>query len=81
MQSEMAKAAKEAYEAGASVVHIHFRDQRPGKGHLPTWWVDASFSEHSCLVSWYFATESRSISRLHVYRLVDQYLDCFPLRF
>lgn len=34
---EMATAAKEAYDAGASVVHIHFRDQRPGKGHLPTW--------------------------------------------
>ena len=33
----MAKAAKECYDAGASVVHIHFRDQRAGKGHLPTW--------------------------------------------
>ena len=27
----------QAYDAGASIVHIHFRDQRPGKGHLPTW--------------------------------------------
>jgi 3-keto-5-aminohexanoate cleavage enzyme len=35
--SEMATAAAEAYDAGASVVHIHFRDQRPGKGHLPSW--------------------------------------------
>jgi 3-keto-5-aminohexanoate cleavage enzyme len=35
--AEMAKAAAEAYDAGASVVHIHFRDQRPGKGHLPSW--------------------------------------------
>ena len=26
-----------AYDAGASVVHVHFRDQRPGMGHLPTW--------------------------------------------
>ena len=34
---EMAIAASEAYDAGASVVHIHFRDQRPGKGHLPSW--------------------------------------------
>ena len=34
---EMAVAASEAYDAGASVVHIHFRDQRPGKGHLPSW--------------------------------------------
>jgi 3-keto-5-aminohexanoate cleavage enzyme len=34
---EMAFAAAQAYDAGASVVHIHFRDQRPGKGHLPCW--------------------------------------------
>eukprot|EP00051_Salpingoeca_urceolata_P033728 m.22050 g.22050 ORF g.22050 m.22050 type:complete len:335 (+) comp6661_c0_seq1:368-1372(+) len=34
---EMATAAEEAYNAGASVVHIHFRDQRPDKGHLPSW--------------------------------------------
>jgi 3-keto-5-aminohexanoate cleavage enzyme len=34
---EMATAASEAYDAGASVVHVHFRDQRPGKGHLPSW--------------------------------------------
>eukprot|EP00943_MAST-04B_sp_MAST-4B-sp1_P004140 g4140.t1 len=34
---EMATAASEAYDAGASIVHIHFRDQRPGKGHLPSW--------------------------------------------
>ena len=35
--SELAIAASEAYDSGASVVHIHFRDQKPGKGHLPTW--------------------------------------------
>ena len=34
---EMATAAAQAYDEGASVVHIHFRDQRPGMGHLPTW--------------------------------------------
>ena len=34
---EMADAAQEAYNAGASVVHLHFRNQNPGKGHLPTW--------------------------------------------
>ena len=27
----------QAYNAGASVVHIHIRDQRPGKGHIPSW--------------------------------------------
>ena len=34
---EMAKAAKEAYDAGASVMHLHFRDQRPNMGFMPTW--------------------------------------------
>lgn len=34
---EMANHALEAYNAGASIVHCHFRDQNPGKGHLPTW--------------------------------------------
>jgi len=35
--AEMAASAKQAYDAGASVMHIHFRDQRPGMGYLPTW--------------------------------------------
>jgi uncharacterized protein (DUF849 family) len=34
---ELAIAAGQAYDAGASVVHVHFRDQRAGKGNLPTW--------------------------------------------
>eukprot|EP00048_Salpingoeca_helianthica_P016316 m.231652 g.231652 ORF g.231652 m.231652 type:complete len:328 (-) comp18434_c0_seq1:26-1009(-) len=34
---EMAVAAKQAWDEGATIVHIHFRDQRPGKGHLPSW--------------------------------------------
>jgi uncharacterized protein (DUF849 family) len=34
---EMAAAAEQAWNAGATVVHCHFRDQRPGMGALPTW--------------------------------------------
>ncbi|MDP6934302.1 MAG: 3-keto-5-aminohexanoate cleavage protein [Myxococcota bacterium] len=34
---EMARAAREAVDAGASVVHLHFRNQEPGMGFLPTW--------------------------------------------
>ena len=34
---EMAEAAAQAYDAGAAVVHCHFRDQRDGMGALPTW--------------------------------------------
>ena len=34
---EMACEAKAAFEAGASVMHVHFRHQGTGKGHLPSW--------------------------------------------
>ena len=34
---EMAASAREAFEAGATVMHVHFRQQEPGKGHLPSW--------------------------------------------
>jgi uncharacterized protein (DUF849 family) len=35
--AEMAAEARRAYDAGASIVHVHYRDQREGRGHLPTW--------------------------------------------
>lgn len=35
--AEMAAQAKQAFDSGASVMHIHFRQQQPGKGHLPSW--------------------------------------------
>lgn len=34
---EMAKEARRAFEAGASIVHVHFRNQEPGAGRLPSW--------------------------------------------
>jgi len=34
---EMADAAEQAFNAGASLVHCHFRNQLEGLGHLPTW--------------------------------------------
>ena len=34
---ELAREARRACDAGASVVHVHFRHQAPGKGHLPSW--------------------------------------------
>jgi 3-keto-5-aminohexanoate cleavage enzyme len=34
---EMAREAKRAYDAGASVIHVHFRRLEPGMGHLPSW--------------------------------------------
>lgn len=34
---QMAAEARRARDAGASVVHVHFRMQEPGMGRLPTW--------------------------------------------
>ncbi len=34
---QLAQEARRAYDAGASVVHVHFRQQAAGKGHLPSW--------------------------------------------
>jgi uncharacterized protein (DUF849 family) len=35
--AEMAASAREAFNAGASVMHVHYRNQTPGLGHLPSW--------------------------------------------
>jgi len=34
---EMAASAREAFDAGASIMHVHFRMQQPGLGHMPSW--------------------------------------------
>ncbi|MCF8200016.1 MAG: 3-keto-5-aminohexanoate cleavage protein [Sulfuritalea sp.] len=34
---QMAAAAREAYDAGAAIMHVHLRRQEPGMGHLPSW--------------------------------------------
>jgi len=39
---EMAASAKEAYDAGASVMHLHFRNQTPGLGRFPSWEPDVA---------------------------------------
>src|SRR4051794_6416212 len=39
---QMAAEAKAAFNAGASVMHIHLRQQAPGQGHLPSWDVSVS---------------------------------------
>lgn len=39
---EMAREASRAFDAGASIMHIHLRQQGPGRGHLPSW--DAALS-------------------------------------
>ena len=39
---EMAREARAAFNAGASIMHIHLRRQEPNKGHLPSWEVSVS---------------------------------------
>ncbi|MEE9496758.1 MAG: 3-keto-5-aminohexanoate cleavage protein, partial [Desulfobacterales bacterium] len=34
---QMADAAEQAYNAGAAILHCHFRDQGEGMGAWPTW--------------------------------------------
>ncbi len=40
--AEMAAEARRAADAGATVVHLHFRRQEPGMGGLPTWDPDVA---------------------------------------
>ena len=39
---EMAREAKAAFDAGASVMHMHLRRQEPDMGHIPSWDVNLS---------------------------------------
>ncbi len=35
--AEMAAEARSAFNAGASIMHVHIRSQEEGRGHLPSW--------------------------------------------
>jgi uncharacterized protein (DUF849 family) len=39
---QMAREARDAFAAGASIVHVHLRRQEPGMGHLPSWDPDVA---------------------------------------
>lgn len=41
---QCAASAREAYDAGAAIIHIHYRQQDEGRGHLPSWDVDVAHS-------------------------------------
>lgn len=41
---QMAAEARRAQGAGATVVHIHYRRQEPGLGHLPSWDPDVALA-------------------------------------
>ena len=40
--AQMASEARDAFNAGASVMHVHLRKQEEGKGHLPSWDPDVA---------------------------------------
>jgi 3-keto-5-aminohexanoate cleavage enzyme len=40
--SEMAASARDAFNAGASIMHVHFRSQAPNMGHMPSWEPDVA---------------------------------------
>lgn len=42
--AQMAQAARDAFNAGASVMHVHLRMQDEGLGHLPSWDPDVAAS-------------------------------------
>jgi 3-keto-5-aminohexanoate cleavage enzyme len=39
---EMAHEARAAFNAGASIMHVHYRQQTPGRRHLPSWEEDVA---------------------------------------
>ena len=39
---QMAREARAAFAAGAAVMHVHFRQQAAGRGHLPSWEPDVA---------------------------------------
>ena len=44
--AQMAAEARDAFNAGASIMHVHFRNQEPGLGYLPSW--DPEVAEAVC---------------------------------
>ncbi len=40
--AQMAAEARDAFNAGASIMHVHVRDQREGLGYLPSWDPDVA---------------------------------------
>ena len=40
--AQMAAEARDAYNAGASIMHVHLRSQEDGFGHMPTWDPDVA---------------------------------------
>jgi 3-keto-5-aminohexanoate cleavage enzyme len=47
--AQMAAEARDAFNAGAAIMHVHLRDQRPGMGHLPSWDPDVAESVISAI--------------------------------
>jgi 3-keto-5-aminohexanoate cleavage enzyme len=44
--AQMAAEARDAFNAGASIMHVHLRAQEPGFGHMPSW--DPDVAQNIC---------------------------------
>jgi len=42
--AQMAAEARDAFNAGASIMHVHIRNQEPGMGQMPSWDPDVAVS-------------------------------------
>ena len=40
--AQMAAEARDAFNAGASIMHVHLRSQESGYGHMPSWDPDVA---------------------------------------
>ncbi|MBA4176420.1 MAG: 3-keto-5-aminohexanoate cleavage protein [Leptothrix sp. (in: Bacteria)] len=49
--AQMAAEARDAFNAGASVMHVHLRAQAPDRGHLPSWEPDVAAAVCSAIRS------------------------------
>jgi 3-keto-5-aminohexanoate cleavage enzyme len=47
--AQMAAEARDAFNAGASIMHVHIRNQQDGLGHVPSWDPEVAFAVISAI--------------------------------
>ena len=65
--TQMAAEARDAFNAGASIMHVHIRNQEPGMGQMPSWDPDVAETvvnaiRDACPAEFYFFNNSSSTS-------------------
>ena len=75
--AQMAAEARDAFSAGASIMHVHLRRQEEGMGHLPSWDPDVAAGQMLVCVEamkmemWIAAPVAATVVALHA-RAGDQ---------